>query len=277
MAKKLTDTIETSIAIPSIYFVASEKSAGKTHFTVFLGDFLTANNVDVAFMQVDDQNRLQQMLGVSVTALMADPELLIEDPTLAMRALIPLYEEASVAVVNGRIPIIDIGAKQTSTVAQFLATCGFGADCAIWKLRIIVFVPYLPSDPESNEQAEHTIALLRRAMPDARFVLIENRYGGSRERIVRGSLAERAHQKLIETAGSCDHIFMPNILKDYWAPFEGAGIRFLRALSMDPQEGSHLLGVPVPYFKIMQSAIVKFWRPMAEQLQPIVFSSREEK
>jgi hypothetical protein len=166
--------------------------------------------------------------------------------------------------------LVDTGAGEVENFANFLRDVGYAADASAWNLPIVVFAPFHPQDSESTAQAAFTIDRILGVLPDARIVLVENRYGGSVERIVAGSLAEENYQKLLKVAKGLDSIVMPAIATEYWAPFEGAGIRFLKALAMDPVEASQLLGRSVAEIKIAKSAIARFWRSMHEQLSQII-------
>jgi hypothetical protein len=230
---------------------------------------LVINGHPFQAFQIDDQKRLGHMIG-DVVDLRPDPDRLIEDPTLLMRALAPLYEATRLAAQTKTSILLDSGANQVENLANFLGEVGYAEDAKKWKLPIVVFAPFLPKDPESTRQTAFTVNRIVEVLPGVRLVLIENRYGGSVERIVAGSLAETSYRDLLKAAKGCETIVMPAIPMEYWAPFEGAGIRFLRALAIDPLEGSQQLGMSVAEIKIAKSAIVRFWKSMHGQLSQII-------
>jgi len=257
------------IAAPAIFEFVGQKSGGKTHLATLVADMLVVNEFSFTAFQIDDQKRLGHMIG-DVVDLRPDPDRLIEDPTLLMRALAPLHEAARVAGQNRTSILLDTGANEVENLGNFLHDVGFDEDANDWKLPIVAFAPFLPEDSESTRQATFTINRISAALPHANIVLVENRYGGSSDRIVSGSLAEQNHRELLRAAKGLDKIIMPAIPREYWAPFEGAGIRFLKALAMDPVEASGQLGRSIAEIKIAKSAIARFWRSMHEQLSQII-------
>ncbi|MBX9646099.1 MAG: hypothetical protein K2X57_03465 [Xanthobacteraceae bacterium] len=258
------------IKTPLVAIFASQKSAGKTHAATFLCDVFAVNNFAFQAFQIDDQKRLAHMIGDVVTDLRPDPDLLIEDPTLAMRAIGPFYEAAREAIPNNRSVILDTGANMVETLTNFLREVDFGEDLAAWNLPAIAFVPFLPLDPESTSQAAFTVGRLRGSLPTLRIVLVENRFGGSADRIVAGSIAETNYRRLCDVASGTKQIIMPGIPREYWAPFEGAGIRFVKALAMDPAETSVLLGRSIAEVKVMRSSILRFWTSMHGQFAELI-------
>ena len=142
--------------------------------------------------------------------------------------------------------------------------------CARLEFPLLIFVPFLPLDAESTTQAAFTVQRMRAATPSATMVIVENRYGGAVERIVKGSHAAQSYEQLVDAAKNSPRIVMPAIAREYWAPWEGAGIRFLKALAMDAEEASVQLGRSVGEIKIARSAIARFWRVMHRQVNEII-------
>lgn len=254
---------------PVISIFASQKSAGKTFLATFVADVLVANSAAFQAFQVDDQKRLGHLIG-DVVDLRPDPDLIIEDPTIVTRALTPFHEAGRAAATSRTSLLLDCGANQVELLGNFLSDVGFDEDARGWDLPIIIFVPFLPLDAESTTQAAFTVERMRAATPSASIVIVENRYGGSVERIVKGSHAAQSYQQLVETAKDSPRIVMPAIAREYWAPWEGAGIRFLKALAMDAEDASAQLGRSVGEIKIARSAIARFWRAMHRQINEIV-------
>lgn len=261
------------IQAPFAAIFASQKSSGKTHLATFVADALILNDFPFRAFQIDDQKRLSHMIG-DVGDLRPDPDLLIDDPTLLTRALNPFYEAASQAVETKTSVILDTGANEVETLCNFLRDVGFGEDAESWGLPVLAFVPFFPLDPESTTQSAFTVRRLLAAMPRMRVILVENRYGGSVDRIVAGSYAEVGYRDLLAAAKGVERLVMPAIPREYWAPFEGAGLRFLKALGLDPAEAGRLLGRSRGEIKVMQSNIARFWRAMHAQLSQIIVLPR---
>lgn len=258
------------VSPPFLALFASQKSAGKTHAATFLADALVVNNIKFQAFQVDDQKRFSHMIGEQVVDLRPDPDKLISDPTLVTRALTPIYEAARLAVANKSVVLLDTGANEVENVANFFKAVEFEEDAQSWNLPVLVFVPFLVLDPESTSQSAFTLRRLIDALPSARVVLVENHFGGSPERLVPGSLARGNYDALLKLGKGLDRIIMPAMAREYWSPFEGAGIRFIKAMSMSPDEGSALLGRSSAEVKIMRREVALFWRAMHAQLSQII-------
>lgn len=255
---------------PLVAILAAQKSCGKTHLAAFLADMLAVNGQPFRAFQIDDQKRLSHMIGDTVVDLRPDPDLLVEDPTLSTRAITPFYDACREATAAKVSVLLDTGANEGEHLSNFLRDVGFAEDIAAWRLPVLAFVPYFALDPESTAQSAFTVRRLREAVPNLRVVLVENRFGGAAERIVPGSIAETSHQDLLRAAAGVERIVMPAIAREYWAPFEGAGIRFIKALAMDPAEGAQQLGRSVGEVKVMKSNVARFWRAMHTQLAQII-------
>lgn len=249
---------------------ASQKSAGKTHAATFVADALTLNQFPYRAFQIDDQKRLGHMIGEVVEDLRSDPDLLLEDPTLATRAITPFYDSVRHAAAERCAVLLDTGANEVENLTNFLDEVGYAEDIKAWNLPTLAFVPFLPLDPESTAQSAFTVRRLLKAVPNIRVVLIENRHGGSAERIVSGSMAEDNYKLLLETGKNVERIIMPAIAREYWAPCEGAGLRFIKVLALDPEEGSRLLKRSIGEVKIMKSHVTRFWRAMHDQISQII-------
>jgi hypothetical protein len=257
------------LLLPVILFVLSQKTAGKTVLSTLLADLLALNRAQFLAFQTDDQRRLSHLIG-NVVDLRPDPGLVAADGTLLMRALTPLHTAGIKAATERTSILVDGGAHEVESFTNFLRDVGFAEDAAQWKLPIVTFVPFLPLDSESSRSAAFTVERMTEVVPGARIVLVENRFGGDPTRIVAGSPADEEHQKLLRATKGMTRIVMPEIPREYWAPWEGAGIRFLKALAMDPTEASQVLHRSVAEVKISKSALARFWRTMHQQLSEIV-------
>ena len=189
MSKKLPQLVSSSFAA----IFASQKSAGKTLLATFVADVLTLNDYALDVFQIDDQKRLSNMLGSKVGDLRPNPDLLIEDPTLLTRAIVPFYDAVSTARGGRKAVLLDTGANEVENLSNFLEAVDYAEDTVAWEIPTLAFVPFLPLDPESTGQAAFTVRRLRAAAPSMRIVMVENRHGGRVDRIVPGSIAERSY------------------------------------------------------------------------------------
>ena len=266
MAKKTHLLISTSF----VAFFAMQKSAGKTVGATFTADVLTINGYPLDVFQIDDQKRLSNMLGSAVVDLRPDRDRLIDEPTLLTTAISPLYDAVKAARGGKRAILLDTGANEVESLTNFLEECEFDEDAKAWGIPLLGFVPFLPLDPESTAQATFTVKRLRKATPNMRIILIENRHGGRIDRIVPGSLAEESFRELQASAKGLEQFYMPAMAQEYWSPFEGAGMRFLKILALDAEEGSKKLRRSIAEVKIARSHVAKFWREMHAQFATII-------
>lgn len=257
------------VSPPFAVLTAAQKSAGKTHLLLTVADLMAINGYRFSAFQVDDQKRLAEMLGEKVIDLRPDPDRLIEDPTLMTRALTPFYEACRRAIPDKTSVLLDCGANETEAVANFLRDVDLDEDAVAWKLPVVVLCPFY-AEAECLRQSAYSVARISSAVPSARIVLVENRFGGSVERITPGSITYQAYRELLSVAKDADRIVMPGIAKEYWAPYEGAGLRFIKAIATDPETASRLLKKEVGEVKVMRAQITRYFRAMHAQLSPIL-------
>jgi hypothetical protein len=208
------------------------------------------------------------MLAEKVIDLRPDPDRLIDDPTLMTRSLTPFYEACRRAIPSKISVLLDTGANETEAVANFLRDVDLDEDLIAWKLPCVVLCPFY-AEAECLRQSAYSVSRLAGAVPSARIVLVENRFGGSVERITPGSITHRAYRELLSVATDADRIVMPAIAKEYWAPYEGAALRFIKAIAMDPETASRTLKKEVGEVKVMRAQVTKYFRAMHAQLSQI--------
>ncbi|MEY9706436.1 hypothetical protein [Bradyrhizobium diazoefficiens] len=262
-------TKRSPAAPPFVVITAAQKSAGKTHLMLTVADLMAINGFAFSAFQVDDQKRLSEMLGEKVIDLRPDPDRLIEDPTLMTRALTPFYEACRRAIPSKTSVLLDCGANETEAVANFLRDVDLDEDVVAWKLPVIVLCPFYP-EAECLRQTAYSVSRIGNAVQSARIVLVENRFGGSVERITPGSITHQAYRELLSVAKEAVRIVMPAIAKEYWAPYEGAGLRLIKAIAMDPESASRALKKEIGEVKVMRAQIARYIRTMHAQLSQII-------
>jgi hypothetical protein len=70
--------------------------------------------------------------------------------------------------------------------------------------------------------------------------------------------------------GGVARIQMPRMNSDYWGPYENAGLRYLRALALDPEEGSKLLNKEIGDVKMARRAVTVFFKAMHGALSQVI-------
>ena len=250
---------------------AKKGGVGKTHLMATIADLLALNGYPFTAFQADDKRRLSTLIGAKVVDLRPNPDLVMHDPALVRRSFTPLYTAASKAVSTGQSVLFDIGADEVENAANFLKEVDLDEDLATWKLPALVFV-LVQAETDAIASAAETIRRFREALPSARIVLVENLLDrGSLEGLRNSGPARQQLEKdLKPLLAGIERIAMPAILADFWEPYENAGLRFLKALAMDPQEAAKRLGMEVGDVKIARRAIAVFFREMHRGLSKLI-------
>ena len=263
---------KTSVSLPALLCTISQESAvGKTTFMTVLADVLTLAEQRFTVFQADDKPRLQQMLGARVTDLKADPELLLERPSLLRTAYTPLYAACAEAKATGTSVLLDGGARELENLLGFFTDIDIEEDLMAWKLPMVVHVP-VQADPEAILAAAMTWRGVRRAVPSAYLVLVENLHDRGRiDRLPENSTARRLYDaELAPLVAGAPRMVMPAILTDFWQPFEESGTRFLKVMALEAHQGAKMFGMNPGDFKLARGNVTRFFRQMQAQIETVL-------
>ena len=273
--------ISTEIAMPKTsarfnppvaVITASKKGGtGKTMLAATVADLFTLNGYALAVFQADDKMRLATMLGTKVVGLRPDPDLVLTDPALIRRSFTPFYSACAQASANKTSVLLDVGADEVENVANYLNDVEIEDDLATWKLPLIVMVPTL-SEANSINSAAVTIDRFRQAVPSAHIVLVENNFGrGPLDSLPASGPARQEFEKHLKPLlAGVTRMSMPGIVTDFWKPYEDRGIRFLKAIAMDKEEGAKRLSMEIGDVKIARRAVTLYFAAMHAELSHIV-------
>lgn len=265
-------TIAFPVRPPFLAVSAAKKGGvGKTHLMATVADLLALNGYPFAAFQADDKKRLATLIGTKVVDLRPNPDLVMHDPALVRRSFTPLYTAASKAMSTGHSVLFDIGADEVENAANFLKEVDIDEDLVSWKLPAFVFV-LVQGETDAIGSAAETIRRFREAMPSAQIVLVENLLDrGSLDNLRNAGPARQQYEKELKPLlTGVERIAMPAILPDFWQPYENAGLRFLKALAMEPQEAAKRLNMEVGDVKIARRAIAVFFRDMHHSLSRLI-------
>jgi hypothetical protein len=257
---------------PFIAITAAKKGGvGKTHLMATVADLMALNGYPFTAFQADDKRRLATLIGTKVIDLRPNPDLVMHDPALVRRSFTPFYTAASKAVSSGQSVLFDIGADEVENACNFLKEVDIDEDLLTWKLPALVFV-LVQAETDAIASAVETIRRFREAMPSARIVLVENLLDrGPLEGLrASGPARHQYERELKPLLVGVERMVMPAILADFWEPYENAGLRFLKALAMDPQEAAKLLRMEVGDVKIARRAIAVYFRDMHDNLSRLI-------
>jgi hypothetical protein len=262
----------TPLKPPFLAITAAKKGGvGKTHLMATIADLLALNAHPFVAFQADDKKRLAALIGAKVVDLRPNPDLVMQDPALVRKSFTPLYTAASKAVASSQSVLFDIGADEVENACNFLKDVEIDEDLETWKLPAMVFV-LVQAETDAIASAAETIKRFREAMPSARLVLVENLLDrGSLEALRNAGPARQQYEKELKPLlVGVEHIKMPAILADFWEPYENAGLRFLKALAMEPQEAAKRLNMEVGDVKIARRAVAIFFRDMHRSLSQLI-------
>lgn len=260
------------VTAPGVFMNLTQESAvGKTMLATALADYFTlAGHAFVAF-QSDDKPRLQQMLGTAVASLRPDPERLLTEPALLRTAFTPFYTACAEIRTSGASVELDAGAKDVEIVCDYCREVELDQDLRDWGVPMVAFVP-VQADPEAIEAAAMTWRSLRKAVPSARLVLVENRFDrGALAALKPTSPARRLYEaELQPLVGDAPHLVMPAMLTEFWQPVEEAGMRFIKVMALDAAEGAARFDMAVGDFKLVRGHITRFFQTMSAELAKVV-------
>lgn len=261
---------------PMAVITASKKGGtGKTMLAATVADLFAVNGYALAVFQADDKMRLATMLGTNVVGLRPDPDRVLDDPALIRRAFTPFYSACTQASATKTSVLLDVGADEVENVANYLNDVEIEDDLATWKLPLIVMVPTL-SEADSINSAAVTIARFRKAVPSAHIVLVENNFGrGPLDSLpASGPAREEFEKHLKPLLAGVTRMSMPAIVTDFWKPYEDRGIRFLKAIAMDKEEGAKRLAMEIGDVKIARRAVTLYFTAMHAELSRIIVLPR---
>ncbi|SNT32461.1 hypothetical protein SAMN05216374_3178 [Tardiphaga sp. OK246] len=265
-------TTTTPVNPPLACITTSKKGGtGKTFLMATIADMLAVNGYAYSVFQADDKRRLASLLGTKVVDLRPNPDLLMGDPALVRKAFTPLHTACSQAIDSQKSVLFDIGADEVENVANFLTDVEMDEDLVAWHLPMIVFV-LVQAETDAIASAAETIRRFRAAVPSARLVLVENQFerGALSSLRAAGPARQQWEKDLKPLLVDVTCITMPAILSDFWEPYENAGLRFLRALAMDPREGAKRLQMEVGDVKIARRAVAVYFAKMHAALSQLI-------
>jgi hypothetical protein len=257
---------------PFFALSASKKGGvGKTQFLLTLADLLTLNGYPFVAFQADDKKRLSALIGTKVVDLRPNPDLVMNEPALVRRSFTPLYTAASKAIASNQSVLFDIGADEVENAANFVKDVDLDEDLVSWKLPAFAFV-LVQAETDAIISAAETIRRFREALPSATIVLVENLLDrGALQNLRNSGPARTAYEKELKPLlTGVERFVMPAIIADFWEPYENAGLRFLKALAMEPQEAAKRLGMEVGDVKIARRAVAIYFRDMHRSLSRLI-------
>ncbi|WP_146056511.1 hypothetical protein [Methylobacterium sp. V23] len=260
-------------ARPQFVTVASGKGGvGKSTLATLIADLWTLAGLSYCPFQVDDQRRLEAMLGARVATIVPDYEAAMRAPRALTGPFAPLYDACAAAPRTGASVLLDVGANRVELAALWARKAELQEDLSAWSMPALVLVPALV-ESESLRQAAGTIRAFAGALPEATIAFVENQRDGRLSDLKPRSGAVTVWRSelapLLDGPGR-HHLTMPLIEADAWSAYENHALRFIKAMSLAPVEAAALLGEEISEAKIMRSAVTAFVRTMRAELAPLL-------
>lgn len=260
----LSSTLDSTFAI----LVNGKGGVGKTTLATLIADLWTLVGQAYRPFQVDDQRRLEAMLGAQVGTIVPDFEAAMRHPRALTGPFAPVYAALCEARATGYHVLLDAGANRVELTAMWTRKAELQEDLTTWGVRPVVMVP-ATVEAEALRQAVIALRTFAEALPEASLVFVENQRDG---RLIdlkprsEAALVWREALAPLLVATRRHHLVMPLIEADAWSAYEDHGLRFIKAMSMAPSEAAQLLGEDVSEAKIMRSAVTAFVRAMRVEL-----------
>lgn len=256
---------------PFVAITANDKGGvGKSTLNLVLIDLLMLNGISTQVIQVDEQERLSTLLGTRVQRIAVNLEDARRDPKALMAAFAPIYHACSQSAQNGSALAIEIGANRLDSFSAWLKAVDLDEDLRRWNLPAVVFA-LAPGEIEAVRKGAAALQTFREALPCAQRVFVENRYGQKtiKDLAARQDTAAIIRKELLPALKGAQRLIMPAVEADSWAPFENAGIRFIKAIAMKPEEAAERLGEDIANVKVMRADLVRFFKAMHGQLSQL--------
>lgn len=245
---------------------------GKTTLATLIADLWTMTGRPYRAFQVDDQRRLEAMLGAQVGTIVPDFEAAMRQPRALTGPFAPVYTALGEAARTSGHVLLEAGANRVELTALWMRKTELQEDLTAWGVRPVVMVPSTV-EAEALRQAAIALRTFSEALPGASLVFVENQRDGR-----LADLKPRSEAALVWREGLAPflaepgrhHLVMPLIEADAWAAYEDHGLRFIKAMSMAPSEAAQLLGEEISEAKIMRSAVTAFVRAMRVELARVL-------
>jgi hypothetical protein len=254
------------VQAPCVIFSANRRGgSGKTTSALTIADVFAMGAIEVVPFQVDEQPQLANLLGRRVTSLMPQLGSVDHSPS-AMRVLstpfAPFYSACREAAATNSVVLCDLGANMVDLFARWLHDVELQEDLDTWGMRAVIVVPAV-REAAAVSGGIAALAALRRALPQALSVCVENQRDGAYATVLPSTeLGRLLRDELPPTLEGCLRLTMPAIEGDAWSTFEAAGLRFLKVLALSPEEIAALTHESVADAKIMRSFVARYLRAM---------------
>ncbi len=123
---------------------AGKGGVGKTTLATLIADEAALADHPLSAFQVDDQRRLEAMLGARVHTIAPDYEAALRSPRALTSPFAPFYNACAEAGRGGPSGLLDVGANRVELVTLWMRRAEIGEDLAAWGIKPVVFVRRSP-------------------------------------------------------------------------------------------------------------------------------------
>lgn len=257
--------------LPAMFLVTQDKGGdGKSLISHLLAERARIAGVPTGVVEVDTQGKSLSILGPHVVSIATDAKMVRRDPSVALRALTPLYDTLEATAKSGGLIVVEFGANEASRGALWAAMVELQEEVDALGVEVFVVTPFTAQAESMRRGAKSAEGFLE-ALPRAHLVLVENQRDGTVADLHPASNAAEAYRtSIMPLAKNAITLQMPMIAAGSWRPFEALGVRLVDAVTMPIDEIMKVTGLPRPEAKINKYEVAGWAGAMFEEFKRLI-------
>lgn len=272
MSKKMrNDGPVLPLKLPAAAIITQDKGGdGKSLLGHALSERARIAGVPLGVVEVDTQGQSLSILGPHVVSIATDAKMARRDPSVALRALTPLYDTLETMAKTSGLTVVEFGANEASRGALWAGMVDLQEDLSTLGVEVFVITPFT-AQAESMRRGAKSASSFLEVLPHARLVLIENQRDGAVSDLHPASDAAEAYRtSIMPLAKKAITLRMPMIEAGSWRPFEARGARLVDAVTMPIDEIMKVTGLPRPEAKIVRGDVAAWCSEMFSEFDKLI-------
>ena len=272
MSKKMrNDGPVLPLKLPAAAIITQDKGGdGKSLLGHALSERVRIAGVPLGVVEVDTQGKSLSILGPHVVSIATDAKMARRDPSVALRALTPLYDTLETMAKTSGLTVVEFGANEASRGALWAGMVDLQEDLSTLGVEVFVITPFT-AQAESMRRGAKSASSFLEVLPHARLVLIENQRDGAVSDLHPASDAAEAYRtSIMPLAKNAVTLRMPMIEAGSWRPFEARGARLVDAVTMPIDEIMKVTGLPRPEAKMIRGDVAAWCSEMFSEFDKLI-------
>ncbi|KQT12623.1 MULTISPECIES: hypothetical protein [Bradyrhizobium] len=272
MSKKMrNDGPVLPLKLPAAAIITQDKGGdGKSLLGHALSERARIAGVPLGVVEVDTQGQSLSILGPHVVSIATDAKMARRDPSVALRALTPLYDTLETMAKTSGLTVVEFGANEASRGALWAGMVDLQEDLSTLGVEVFVITPFT-AQAESMRRGAKSASSFLEVLPHARLVLIENQRDGAVSDLHPASDAAEAYRtSIMPLAKNAVTLRMPMIEAGSWRPFEARGARLVDAVTMPIDEIMKVTGLPRPEAKMIRGDVAAWCSEMFSEFDKLI-------